>query len=332
MSQMKLKGVKKKRRFKVFFFLIITYILFSLTFYYSFKNNKNITNEEFIKFLLTNGNPNFDNEYKLTKVVNNTVNYILSIDITKPVTLFNDSIIGNYVENNISKDSIDEYDINKLKEISSYISDPYEINLDSPIIYIYNSHQLENYSSKGLEIYGITPNVMMASYLLREKLNSKGLSTIVEDANLTEFITLNNWNYNYSYYASRMFLLDKKNTYPSLKYFIDIHRDSVSKDLTTVKINNQDYAKILFVVGLEHKNYEKNLSVMNKINDISNKLYPGLSKGILKKSGDNVNGIYNQDISPNTILIEIGGVDNNINEVLNTINALSNILYSYIKG
>ena len=241
-------------------------------------------------------------------------------------------MIGKYSKNYSNDDSIDEYDISKLKEMSSYITDPYNIDLDNPIVYIYNSHQLENYSSKGLEIYGITPNVMMASYLLREKLNSKGITTICEDANITEFITLNNWNHSYSYYASRMFLLDKKNTYSSLKYFIDIHRDSVGKDITTIKINNKDYARILFVVGLEHNNYEKNLAVINSINNISNKLYPGLSRGILKKSGKDVNGIYNQDVSPNVILIEVGGVDNNINEVMNTVNALTDILYTYIKG
>ncbi len=331
MSKMKLKGIRKRRN-KLFLFLILTYILFSFTFYYSFKNNKSINNQEFIKFLLNNGNANFTNDYKLTNMVNNTVNYLLSIDITKPVTLLNDGVIGKYSKNDYNSDSIDEYDINKLKEMSSYIADPYDIDLSNPLVYIYNSHQLENYSSKGLEIYGITPNVMMTSYLLREKLNSKGIPTIVEDANITEFITLNNWNYNYSYYASRMFLLDKKNTYSSLKYFIDIHRDSVGKDMTTIKINNKDYARILFVVGLEHKNYEKNLNVMNDINNIANKLYPGLSKGILKKSGSDVNGIYNQDISSQVMLIEVGGVDNNINEVLNTVNALSDILYTYIRG
>ena len=58
------------------------------------------------------------------------------------------------------------------------------------IIYIYNSHQLENYNNYNLEIYGITPNVLMASYLLKEKLNERGLSTIVEDTNLTEFLIM----------------------------------------------------------------------------------------------------------------------------------------------
>ena len=32
------------------------------------------------------------------------------------------------------------------------------------------------------------------------------------------------------------------------------------------------------------------------------------------------------------ILLELGGVDNNIDEVLNTTEAISNILYYYIKG
>ena len=171
----------------------------------------------------------------------------------------------------------------------------------------------------------------MASYLLKEKLNQKGISTIVEDTNLTEFLELNNWNYAASYRASRIFMLDKQNTYSSLKYYIDIHRDSINKALSTVNINNKPYARILFVVGLEHKNYEQNLNLANKINDLFNKHYQGLSRGVLKKEGQNVDGIYNQDISPNAILIEVGGVDNNIDEVMNTINAIADVLSIYIK-
>lgn len=331
MPSMKLKGPKnkKKNKLKIFLILVIIYLSLSLTFYYSMKNNKMITNEEFIIFLLNNGNANFTKDYKFTNVINKTVNYILKIDFTNPVSLFNGTILNS--SNNQDKDDDEFYDIDKLKEISSYISDPNKIDEKNPLIYLYNSHQLENYNNYNLEIYGITPNVLMASYLLKEKLNERGLSTIVEDTNLTEFITLNNWSYNNSYKASRIFLLDKKNTYPSLKYFIDIHRDSVNREISTVKISNQNYARILFVVGLEHNKYQKNLDFTNKLNDISNKLYPGLSRGVLKKSGEGVDGIYNQDVNENVILIEIGGIDNNIEEVLNTINALCDILQRYIK-
>ena len=195
------------------------------------------------------------------------------------------------------------------------MSDPNPVDINNPIIYIYNSHQLENYNSSNLDIYGITPNVLMTSYLLKEKLNSKGISTIVEDTNLTEFLSLNNWDHSGSYKASRIFILDKKNKYSTLKYFIDIHRDSVSKNMTTININGKDYARILFVVGLEHDNYKDNIKISEDLNNLFNKYYKGLSRGIYKKEGPGVDGIYNQDISPNSILIEVGGYQNNIYEV-----------------
>jgi len=331
MSHMKLKNPTKKKKIKYILIIIFIYSTFAYTFYNSFKNNKKISNENFINFLLNNGNSNFINEYHFPQIINKTMNYFLKIDLTKPESLFNSTIIGyqNKVEKN--EDEEEYSNLEELKEISYYIEDPNKVDINNPIIYIYNSHQLENYNNDNLEIYGITPNVLMASYLLKEKLNNKGISTIVEDTNLTEFLELNNWNYANSYRASRIFMLDKQNTYKSLKYYIDIHRDSVNKALSTVTINNKPYARILFVVGLEHKNYQKNLDLANQINELFNKHYKGLSRGVLKKEGKTVDGIYNQDISNNAMLIELGGVDNNIDEVLNTITAIADILSIYIK-
>lgn len=326
MNHMKLKKVKKKNKYKLLVLTIFFYLIFSYTFYNSFKNNKSISNKEFITFLLNNGNANFVNNYKLPKIINNTISYILKIDLKKPYTIFNENILG--YQENIKEEEYSNLD--ELKEVSYYMEDPNKVDIKNPLVYIYNSHQLENYNNNELQIYGITPNVLMASYLLKEKLNQKGISTIVEDTNLTEFLELNNWNYSMSYRASRIFMLDKKNTYNSLKYYIDIHRDSIKKEASTITINNKKYAKILFVIGLEHKNYQKNLDLATNINNLFNKHYKGLSRGILKKEGKNVDGIYNQDISPNTMLIEVGGVDNTIEEVLNTINAISDILNIYI--
>ena len=325
MAHMKLKRIPRKKKYKLVFILIIIYLIFGYTFYYSFKNNNGVMNEEFIKFLLDNGNVSTIYEYKLPKVINKTLGFLLKIDFSKPDSLFNENIIGY---NDIDTD--ENEDIEELKKVSSYMADPNKVDISNPIVYIYNSHQLENYNSDNLSIYGITPNVLMASYLLKEKLNSLGVSSIVEDTNITEFLTINNWNYTASYKASRIFMLDKKNTYSSLKYYIDIHRDSVGKKVTTINIGNKNYARILFVVGLEHKNYQKNLDLANKINDLFNKYYNGLSRGVLKKEGSNVNGIYNQDISDKAMLIEVGGVDNNIEEVMNTVNAISNILAIHI--
>lgn len=341
LKKMKLKNSSKspvnKKKISIkksFFYMIVVYIIFSLTFYYSLRNSNDVSNTKFINFLLNGGNSHMINDYKITNIVNSTVSYLLKVDFTKPTSILDTSILkyGNAHEITLLEHNDDYSNLEQLKKISSYMEDPNPVDTNNPVIYIYNSHQLENYNSTNLDIYGITPNVLMASYLLKEKVNSKGISTIVEDVNLSEFLSLNNWDHSNSYKASRIFVLDKKNKYSSLEYFIDIHRDSVSKKVTTATIDGKSYAKILFVVGLEHENYEDNLKVVSDINNLFNKHYPGLSRGIYKKEGAGVDGIYNQDISSKSILIELGGVDNNIDEVLNTTEAISNILYYYIKG
>lgn len=339
-KKMKLKATKKtKKHFKIklAIYLMIIYISFAYTFYYSFQNKKSISNEEFINLLITTGNANILKEYKTTNIVNKTMNFLFNIDFTKPVSFLNTSILkyGTQKDNTktISLSYNDDYsNMDELAQITDYIEDPNPQKTTDPIIYIYNSHQLENYSDKDLNIYGITPNVLMASYVLRESLNELGINTIVEEANMSEILARNNWNHAYSYQASRSLVEEKKKKHPSLKYFIDLHRDSISHDYSTATINNQSYAKTLFVIGQEHPNWAQNNSLAEQLNSLLNKNYPGLSRGIMLKQGPNCNGIYNQDLSPNSILIEVGGPENTIEEVYNTIKALADILNKHIKG
>ena len=76
--------------------------------------------------MLNNGNSNFTNEYKLPSLINQMMSYILKIDFTKPETLFNESILG--YENKVEED---EYsNLEQLKEISYYISDPNKVDID----------------------------------------------------------------------------------------------------------------------------------------------------------------------------------------------------------
>ena len=221
MKKMRLKNNNKKsnklRVIKILFLITIIYISFSYSFYYSLRRNKNINNSNFIKSLVRMGNSNNLYNNKLINVVNSTINFITHVDITKP-----SSIIASYVSktnnyNSITLEHNDDYsNLEELKKISSYIEDPYKVDISKPIIYLYNTHQLENYNNKNLSIYNITPNVLMASYILKEKLNKNGISTIVEDTNLSEFLNLNHWNYASSYKATRMLLLEKMNKYDSL--------------------------------------------------------------------------------------------------------------------
>ena len=330
------KRKKRKLKLKLMFYLILIYVGFTYSFYNSFKEKDVISNEEFINILVSTGNANIENKYKKKNILNKTLGFILDIDLNNPLTILNSSIFKNEEYSKVKEISLeynDDYsNMEELKDISDYIEDPSPTNIDNPIVYLYNSHQLENYSSTNLDTYGITPNVLMASYILRENLNKLGISTIVEEANMSEILTKNNWNYAYSYQASRILLEEKKNKYNTLKYFIDIHRDSITKNYSTVTINNNSYAKVLFVIGTDHAAWQQNYQLASSLNSLIDKYYYGLSRGIIKKSGPNVNGIYNQDISPFTILIEVGGVDNTIEEVNNTMLALSDVLNKYIKG
>src|SRR5699024_5291866 len=101
----------------------------------------------------------------------------------------------------------------------------------------------------------------------------------------------------------------------SLQYFIDIHRDSLPRDKTTKTIQDTNYATILFVVGREHDQYEKNLSLATELHKRLNETYPGLSRGVITKEGPNSNGIYNQDLSENSLLVEVGGYENTLDEM-----------------
>ena len=340
-KHMKLKNnVKKKksRKVKFLFYCLMIYFSFAYTFYYSLKDAKRVTNEEFINLLVKTGNANILSQYKLPNLVNGTMKLLLHIDFTNPVSLFSTSIL-RYGKINETSDKVisleynDDYsNMEELKDISEYIDDPNPKDIQNPIVYLYNSHQLENYSSENLDTYGITPNVMMATYVLREKLNALGVFSIVEEANMSDILVKNGWNYAYSYQASRTLLEEKKKKYSSLKYFIDIHRDSVPKSGTTIRIGDVNYAKVLFVIGLDYTGWEANYHFAEQIHSSIEKSYPGLSRGIMKKTGMNVNGVYNQDFSPNCILIEVGGVGNTIEEVYQTMNVLASVLDQYIKG
>ena len=339
-QKMNLKKTKTKKKFgkiRLIFYCSIIYITFAYTFYYSLKGSDTVSNEEFINLLVTTGNANILGEYKTTSLVNQTMKFLFDIDFTDPASLLNSSILKygkqeEKQEQTISLEYNDDYsNMEELKGISSYIADPNPTETEKPLVYLYNSHQLENYSSENLDIYGITPNVLMASYVLREKLNELGTQTIVEEANMSEVLSQNGWNYAKSYQASRQLMEEKKKTYESLSYFIDIHRDSVARDYTAVTIGDTGYAKVMFVVGLDHTNWEANYNLASKLQTMLEGQYPGITRGIMKKQGLNVNGIYNQDISHNCILLEVGGVDNTIEEVYHTMNALANIIHQYIQ-
>lgn len=289
-------------------------------------NQKNISNSEFVRLLLAEGNPNFTVQKKEKKNFLDSFFSLFHIDLANPFQM----IKSNYSYQDYADNSSDE---EEQPTGSEYVEDPYpEKEVTEPIVYLYNTHQLEEYKQENQESYNVTPNVMMLSYIVREKLNDKGIPTIVEENDVSAFLQANNWSYASSYKVTKLLMEDAKTKNPTLKYFIDLHRDSVSKSISTATIAGKNYAKILFIIGLENPNYQENLTVTTTINNMLEEKYPGITRGIYKKEGKGVNGVYNQDFDKNTILFEVGGPENTIEEVLNTADAISTVLAEYIKG
>lgn len=200
----------------------------------------------------------------------------------------------------------------------------------APIVYLYNTHQTESYKYNKLTNYNIDYTVMFASYILESYLNEYEIESVVETTSMSQILNANGLKYKDSYKASRILLEQSILNYPSLKYFIDLHRDSSIYEKTTCELNGQKYAKILFVIGLEHENSAQNKAFAETLNEKLKAINPCLSRGIIEKSGEGVDGIYNQDFNGNTLLLEIGGQYNEINEANNTLKVLASILYEYI--
>ncbi|MNG21954.1 Stage II sporulation protein P (SpoIIP) [compost metagenome] len=94
-------------------------------------------------------------------------------------------------------------------------------------------------------------------------------------------------------------------------------------------INNEPYAKLIFVIGTGNQNYKKNLEVASALHEILKKKYPNISRGVIYKDFSTGNGIYNQDLSGQSILIELGGVDNTAEELNRSIDALAEAFSEY---
>lgn len=328
---------KKKIRIKFlkyFLFIFSIYLSYQVVNAVSLNQKLSHSNEEFIRAMLQDSNHHLLYEESSKNIINRIIRFISNVDFSKPETIVSRSfgyhLSYNHDENGDEEVSADG-NYKDLENISRHIEDPYPVNISNPRVYIYNSHQKEEYSNKGLEAFNINPNVLMASYFLKEKLNKIGIPTVAEGSNIIDFMNANGWGHNESYKASRFYIIDALNKYENLDLLIDLHRDSISKDKSTITINGKKYAKTLFVVGANNTTYSKNLELANSIHKLIEKRYPGLSRGVMKKEGTNNNSIYNQDLSSKMILLEVGGYQNQIDEVLNTVEAISLIIKEFLE-
>lgn len=309
----------KKVKFKIFFFIFSVAFGFILTIKILSKYNLPYQNSDLVKFLIENNNPFIVNSKSNYSYFHKIMTKLIDLDITDPLSILDTNFKG------LTKKV-------KTEEEAKKVSNEKVITEGEPTIYLYNSHDTEEYKPSSFAEYSVMPTVKLSDYVLKEELEKNGFSVLIEEQTISSIRSSLGLNYAGSYQASRVLMEQAKKNNPSLKYFIDLHRDSLNHDRTTLTYNNKNYAMIMFLVGLENPNYEENLEFSNKISDAINSRISGLSKGIYQKEGEGVNGVYNQDFSNRTILIEIGGPENTIDEVYESLLILSEVLTEVIES
>ncbi|WHY81991.1 stage II sporulation protein P [Siminovitchia fortis] len=204
-------------------------------------------------------------------------------------------------------------------------------------VFIYHSHSWEAYkpllkNPAQTSSNNEKANVIAVGETLKNKLEDKGIGVEHSKKNVSQALTSRNWNYYQSYALSRETVQEAMGSNDKLKFFIDIHRDAQPKKVTTAVINQKRYAKLFFVVGKEYKNYEKNRAFAEKLHAEIEKKYPGISRGVFVKGKSEGDGVYNQDLTEHALLIEFGGVDNDMTELSNSAEALADVFSEYYWG
>jgi len=192
-------------------------------------------------------------------------------------------------------------------------------------VFVYHSHPRESWvpelnASSAAEAEDPQTNVTLVGKRLSDKLEQIGIGAIHSATDYPTEVEGYNWNYSYKY--SLQTVQEAFAQHGDIAFLFDIHRDAAPRDVTTATIGGVDYAKVYFIVGKKNAHWEQNEAFARRIHDKLEKEYPGLSRGIWDK-GSGGHAEYNQSVSPNSILIEVGGPYNTLEESYRTADALA---------
>lgn len=173
-------------------------------------------------------------------------------------------------------------------------------------------------ASGKVAVYDDKTNIYNLQDAISKHFSMNGIQTDVLDVDVMKVMKSEGKTFPQAYNTVRPYLSSRLQE-QSYNLIIDLHRDSAKRDATTTMYNNQSYARIAIVVGAEHKNYRWNTAYAESLSAAMNDIVPKVSRGVISKSGDNVDGRYNQDLAKEMILIELGGIDNTEDELNRTI-------------
>lgn len=198
----------------------------------------------------------------------------------------------------------------------------------APRVLIYHTHNVESFvpTTGKTHVYDDPEQtIVRVGAKLAEELRALGM-------NVTHSRTDNiKDNYTAAYNESLKTVTAALEKDPSIEFSFDVHRDAVPRSATTTVIDGQSVARLFFLVGcnesLNHPRWRENMKFAEAVHAKTEAMYPGLSRGILKRT----TARFNQHVRDSALLIEIGGDKNSMDEALHTASMLANVLAEVIR-
>ncbi len=214
----------------------------------------------------------------------------------------------------------------------------WDLTAAEPTVLILHSHatesyeNTENYTPSGdYRTLDTNCNMISVGAYLTQLLEQAGV-TVLHDTTLHDYPSYSD-SYNQSRSAAKAYL----EQYPSIRLVLDLHRDSVATVSGvqlgyTVATDRGTAAQMMLVVGtnasgLNHPNWYENLSLAVKLHAQLEKQCPGICRPISFRSQR-----FNQDLSPGSLLIEVGAAGNTRQEALLSAEYLAQTILSMSGG
>lgn len=204
--------------------------------------------------------------------------------------------------------------------------DAASVNKNMNVI-LYHTHGTESYSSDKISNYRSrdeNKNVTGIGNRITANLKNYGINI----KHLKEYNDYPSYNLSYknSNSAVKQHLSNSKKN-----LIIDLHRDGAEENssyenflnrVSTIQIEGKTAATFSLVIGDKNGNLSELKKTAQTLYDISNEMYPNLCREIIIRPG----AYFNQYLSDNALLVEIGSTVNDLAEVQYTADLLSEIL------
>ena len=199
-----------------------------------------------------------------------------------------------------------------------------KIDKTKPAVLIIHTHTTEGYEILDRDFYArdytsrtsdTSKNVARVGLAIKEALESQGYQVIHDT---TEHDT----SYNGSYGRSEKTIKKYLEKYPEIQVVLDVHRDAIQTDDGTKikpvnKINGKKAAQIMIITGCEEQGIEnypdwyENLKFTLKLQNACESKFQGLMRPVLFSARK-----YNMNLTPCSILVEMGSDANTLDEAV----------------